>query len=107
MFFCQHAAEKSLKAFLVWHSHPFRHTHDLEDLGRPCGVIDPTLEPLLEEADVLSDYAWKLLYPGSAFIPGPEEAAAILDVTGKVFREVQLRLPREVRIDSTPGPQQL
>ena len=30
LFFCQQAAEKSLKAFLTWHDRPFAKTHDLE-----------------------------------------------------------------------------
>jgi HEPN domain-containing protein len=55
LFFCQQAAEKSLKAFLTWHERPFRRTHDLEELGQACAAIDGALVPLLEEADVLSD----------------------------------------------------
>ena len=34
LFFCQQAAEKSLKAFLTWHERTFRRTHDLEELGK-------------------------------------------------------------------------
>src|ERR1035438_1246285 len=35
LFFCQQAAEKSLKAFLTWHERTFRRTHDLEEqIGR-------------------------------------------------------------------------
>lgn len=36
LFHCQQAAEKSLKAFLVWHGRPFRRAHSLEELGRQC-----------------------------------------------------------------------
>jgi HEPN domain-containing protein len=69
LFFCQQAAEKSLKAFLTWHDRAFRRTHDLEDLGEGCQEIDGTLAGILEQADVLSDYAWKLRYPGTAYTP--------------------------------------
>jgi HEPN domain-containing protein len=62
LFFCQQAAEKSMKAFLTWHGSPFRRTHDLEEL---CGAIDGTLSAPTEEAETLSDYVWKLRYPGS------------------------------------------
>jgi HEPN domain-containing protein len=65
LFFCQQAAEKSLKAFLTWHQQAFRRTHDLEELGEACRAIDGTLAGLLEQADALSDYAWNLRYPGS------------------------------------------
>jgi hypothetical protein len=43
LFFCQQAAEKSLKAFLTWHERAFRRTHDLEELGEACRAIDGTL----------------------------------------------------------------
>src|ERR1017187_2012106 len=49
LFFCQQAAEKSLKAFLTWHERAFRRTHDLEELGEACRAIDGTLAPLLEQ----------------------------------------------------------
>ena len=39
LFFCQQAAEKSLKAFLTWHQRTFRRTHDLEELGKDCQAI--------------------------------------------------------------------
>ena len=75
LFFCQQTAEKSLKAFLTWHEQTFRRTHDLEELGEACRAIDGTLTALLEQADVLSDYAWKLRYPGALYTPEPDEAA--------------------------------
>jgi len=34
LFWCQQAAEKSLKGFLTWNECSFRKTHDLEELGR-------------------------------------------------------------------------
>jgi hypothetical protein len=49
LFFCQQAAEKSLKAFLTWHERTFRRTHDLEELGKDCQAIDGTLAALLDE----------------------------------------------------------
>ncbi|MBZ5725411.1 MAG: HEPN domain-containing protein [Acidobacteriia bacterium] len=78
-----------------WHERPFRRTHDLEELGEASRAIDATLASLLEEADVLSDYAWKLRYPGSLYTPDREEAEAMLEIAGRVFREVQSRLPLE------------
>jgi HEPN domain-containing protein len=72
LFFCRQAAEKSLKAFLTWHERTFRRTHDLEELGKDCLAIDAT-PALIDEADVLSDYAWKLRYPGAPYTPEREE----------------------------------
>jgi HEPN domain-containing protein len=95
LFFCQQAAEKSLKAFLTWHERAFRRTHDLEELGEACRAIDDTLAALLEQADVLSDYAWKLRYPGAPYTPGLEEAEALFGMADGIFREIQSRLHSE------------
>ena len=92
LFFCQQAAEKSLKAFLTWHERTFRRTHDLEELGEACRAIDDTLAALLEQADVLSDYAWKLRYPGALYVPEREEADAMFALAGDILRQVQSRL---------------
>ena len=103
LFFCQQVAEKSLKAFLTWHGRVFRRTHDLEERGEACRAIDPTPAALVEQADVLSDYAWKLRYPGTAYTPEREEAEAMLGLAGCVFLEVQSRLPLETRIAKDHG----
>ncbi|MGH7987544.1 MAG: HEPN domain-containing protein [Candidatus Binataceae bacterium] len=44
VFHCQQAAEKALKAVLVWHDLPFRKTHYLKELGDACITIDPISE---------------------------------------------------------------
>jgi HEPN domain-containing protein len=106
LFFCQQAAEKSLKAFLTWHERAFRRTHDLEELGEACRAIDGTLAALLEQADVLSDYAWKLRYPGAVYTPEREEAEAMFGIAGGIFREIQSRLPLETRISEDHGDRQ-
>ncbi|HKV54219.1 MAG TPA: HEPN domain-containing protein [Candidatus Binataceae bacterium] len=36
VFHWQQAAEKALKAFLVWHDVPFRRTHYLKEVGEAC-----------------------------------------------------------------------
>ena len=68
-----------------------------------CQAIDRTLAALLEEADVLSDYAWKLRYPGAPYTPEREGAEAMFGIAGRVFRDVQARLPLETRISEDHG----
>lgn len=58
MFHCQQSAEKALKAFLTWHGEAFKKTHDLAALGSQCKQIDKSLDPLIDELDDLSEYAW-------------------------------------------------
>jgi hypothetical protein len=80
------------QSFLTWHQKAFRRTHDLEELGEDCRAIDGTLAALLEQVDVLSDYAWKLRYPGALYTPELEEAEAMFGIAIAIFREIQARL---------------
>ncbi len=59
MFHCQQAAEKALKAFLVWYDVPFRKTHDLRELGNACIRIEATLKEAIAGAIPLTEYAWR------------------------------------------------
>lgn len=64
VFHAQQATEKALKALLALHDVPFRKTHNLEELGRQCVVVDSTLETLADHAAPLTEYAWKFRNPG-------------------------------------------
>jgi len=46
----------------------------------------------MEQADELSDYAWKLRYPGALYTPELEEAETMFGIAGGIFREIQSRL---------------
>lgn len=96
-FHAQQAAEKSMKGFLTWHSRVFRKTHDLTDLGGTCTEFDPTLEPLLRRAAVLTEYAWKFRYPGEPEELSREEAEKALAVAREVHEVILGRLPEDVR----------
>jgi len=73
-----------------------------EGLPSYCG----TLAALLEEADVLSDYAWKLRYPGTPYTPETEEAEAMFGIADRVLREVQSRLALETKTSEDHGDNQ-
>jgi len=45
VFYSQQATEKAAKAFLALHDVPFRKTHDLNELGRQCAMLDSSLTP--------------------------------------------------------------
>jgi hypothetical protein len=68
-------------------------------LGEACTAIDATLGELLEQADDLSDYAWKLRYPGALYTPELEEAEAALRMGRGICREIRARLGLEAGID--------
>jgi HEPN domain-containing protein len=59
VFHCQQAAEKALKAFLVWHDVPFRKVHYLKEIGEVCIERDASLQEIVARAVPLTEYAWK------------------------------------------------
>ncbi len=62
-FHAQQAAEKFLKAFLVWHQIEFPKTHDLTQLLQLAGTRDRALSESLNEVGVLNDYGVDTRYP--------------------------------------------
>ena len=101
LYHCQQTAEKSLKAFLVWHGQPFRRTHDLEEIGKSRIALDETLRAIAEEADSLTDFAWRARYPGNPYVLEDGALAAMLDLATRVPVEVKTRLSAAAR----PGVQ--
>lgn len=97
VFHCQQAAEKAAKAFLTWHSRPFRKTHSIEELGEQCLEVDPGLEPVIDPAVPLTGYASKFRYPGEPRGPTREEADRALSLARGVYDAILDVLPEEVR----------
>ncbi len=97
MFHAQQAAEKALKAFLAWQDVPFRKTHNLEELGRQCATLDPTLKAIADEAGPLTEYAWRFRYPGDATEPERAEAEDALKAAQRAYNAVLDRLPPAAR----------
>ncbi len=96
VFHAQQLAEKSLKAFLVWNDEPFRHTHNLVEIGKQCVALDASLETLVRRAAALSEYAWKYRYPGEPDEPELTEAQEALALAREVYLAILSRLPPEV-----------
>jgi len=95
VFHCQQSAEKMFKGFLCWHDQRFRKTHSIEEIGELCLKIDKTLKLLIDEAVVLTPYAWSFRYPGGIDEPTDEETQMALTITKKVFKEILSRAPQE------------
>lgn len=96
LFHCQQAAEKALKGFLTFHQRPFAKTHALNELIPDCLTLDASLQPVFEQVDALSRYAWRFRYPGAPYEPGEAEAADGLEKAQATVREVERRLPPAV-----------
>lgn len=97
LFHCQQAAEKAMKAFLVWHDRPFPKTHNLVWLGDQCASIDRGLETPIEEAVQLTRFAVRFRYPDEPKEPTVEEARQWLAVARALFAAILDRLPEQLR----------
>ena len=95
-FHCQQAAEKYLKAYLVFLDIPFEKTHEIGELITKCEEKDKEISALKEEADELTDYAVEVRYPDELVVPTLEEAKEALEIAKKV-KEFVLR-----RTDKNP-----
>ena len=77
-FHAQQAAEKYLKALLVWHEQVIPRTHDIEELQRLCVTREPI--PGLSVLDLaeLTAYAVELRYDAEFWPPQPTAQEAVL-----------------------------
>lgn len=76
-FHCQQAAEKYLKALLVYHQVEFRRTHNLRELVDLLSGVAPEIALALDRAAILTPYGVDIRYPGDFpdVLPGQEQEA--------------------------------
>jgi hypothetical protein len=63
------------------------------DLIPACVAIDGSLQSALDQADGLTQYAWRFRYPGAPYEPDAAEALGGLQRAETVVREIERRLP--------------
>ena len=80
----QQAAEKALKAFLVFKDRPVIKTHDLLKLLKLCTLIDCDFQKLFDAADRVNPFSTKFRYPDEFSIPGLEEANFAIKYAQKI-----------------------
>jgi len=99
VYHCQQAAEKAVKAFLVYHSIPFEKTHDIEVLVDLASEVNPSFSQLAEAADALTPYATRFRYPNAIFSiePQPSEYEEALKYAQTIYDFVIQLLPAEAR----------
>ena len=95
-FHSQQAAEKYLKALLVWHQIEFPKTHDIEALLKLAGKADDKIPEILREAAILTPYGVDYRYPGDYPNVSRPDAEQALDLAERVRAEIRNRLPRHV-----------
>ena len=95
-FHAQQAAEKYLKAFLVWHQIEFSKTHDIETLLKLAETEDAEIPEVLAEATGLTPYGVEYRYPGDYPEVTLEDAKHATDLAMLVRTEVLRRLPADI-----------
>jgi HEPN domain-containing protein len=83
-FHAQQAAEKALKAVYRHNGLAFEYTHDLEELVSGLKRQGVRISPEVEEAVVLTSFAWEARYPGLAEPVTPREYGEALRHCGSV-----------------------
>ncbi|HEY3347083.1 MAG TPA: HEPN domain-containing protein [Nitrospirota bacterium] len=92
-FHSQQAAEKYLKAFLVWNQTDFPKTHDLGKLLDLVALTNKALSESLYDINVLTDYGVDIRYPGDIPELSLAEAKEAVALAEKVRDAVMAELP--------------
>lgn len=97
-YHCQQAAEKAVKAFLIWHDQLFPKTHEIGVLVEQACTLEAGFREILDAAELLSPYAWQFRYPGDVVIDGPsrEEFDEALHHAQVIYDFVLRILPPEI-----------
>ena len=95
-FHSQQAAEKYLKAFLVWHQIEFQKTHDIKALLRLAAKADENIAEILQDAVRLTPYGVEYRYPGDYPEVTRSDAERALQLADLVRTEIRDRLPLHV-----------
>jgi HEPN domain-containing protein len=96
VYHCQQAAEKALKAYLVYQNIMFEKTHNLVLLLERCTLSESGFEQWKQTAQVLTPYATEFRYPGELVEPEREEARQALEMAAALVEFVRSVLPNEV-----------
>jgi len=94
-FHAQQAAEKALKALLVWFEIPFKKTHNLPYLAELLSDKISIPENMHEGLEQLEDYAVDIRYPEAMTDPSDEQALKALAIAKYVLGEAEKWLKKE------------
>jgi HEPN domain-containing protein len=92
-FHAQQAAEKYLKAYLVFRGRQPPRVHDLLKLVELCAAFDPRFSDLADDADFLSPLAVLARYPGDPADPSRADAERGVRIAERIRDVVRAHLP--------------
>ncbi|MBN2705810.1 MAG: HEPN domain-containing protein [Deltaproteobacteria bacterium] len=97
-YHCQQAAEKAVKAFLVFQDIRFEKTHDLDVLLNQAAKIEPEFLQLLNLGNLLTPLATEFRYPGEYLEPELDEYEEALHAAKKIFGMVCTQISRKEKV---------
>lgn len=99
IYHCQQAAEKAVKAFLVFKEITPEKTHDIRKLSVAAAVYEPRFGEFIDMAATLTPYAWEFRYPGDLAdtYPSRAEFEQALEFAQAIYDFVLSLLPAEAR----------
>jgi len=99
-FHSQQAAEKYLKAFLVYNDQEPQKTHELTELIKQCCMFDADFSVLNQKCKYLMPFAVRTRYPGG-IDPDENDMKIALTYTGDIIKFTRSKIPDlpEIKID--------
>jgi HEPN domain-containing protein len=97
IYHCQQAAEKTVKAFLVFQDEFPDRTHDVDVLIQKATRFEPGLIALRAAAIRLTPYATLFRYPRPINVPERNQVEEALNDAAGIYNQVLSVLPPEVR----------
>lgn len=92
-YHAQQAAEKFIKALLVFHGQPPLRTHDLVALLAACVPLNSALSARQQDCQKLSYYAVAVRYPSDLYEPTETDARQMIEAAHRVRAEILACLP--------------
>jgi HEPN domain-containing protein len=102
-YHCQQAAEKAVKAFLVFRDQDPERTHDVDQLLEQAARLEPAFAANRTAGKRLTPYATLYRYPSAVMEPNLEQLVRALDDAASIYDQVLSFLPTEVHPETT-GP---
>ncbi|MCP4591360.1 MAG: HEPN domain-containing protein, partial [bacterium] len=107
IYHCQQAAEKAVKAFLIFHDQRISRTHDVQFLVTAAGSLNDGFSAWSEAAERLTPYATAFRYPDELMEPERAEFEEALSAADSFCGFVLSVLPEQVRpLGPEPAPNQ-
>jgi HEPN domain-containing protein len=91
-FHCQQAAEKFLKAFLVYHDRLFPYSHNLADPVAACMELDRSFISIQRKAETLTPYAVEIRHADDFYLPTKQEAEEAYAIAEEIKKFIIARL---------------